>query len=262
MIRSTAISLVCTEVPATPRADEARQRAEQELARAEYREGSVLGRLLERIWQAISGSEINGAQMPLVGRIIVIAALLLLILSVLWLLRALWRQRRRPHATEALFEEILASADHAERAREAAAQGEWNRAVLEEFRALIRHLDESGLLTDYPGLTAQEAAQEALTGLSSPAQHQCVRGFNDPEELETELGYAASLFDQVRYTGHKARAEDYARLRRLATQVGEPQQRRRAQASKAVDRSAAAFVGTPSATTPAAAGQVGEVSQG
>lgn len=220
-----------------------------------------MGRLLERIWQAISGSEIDGAQMPLVGRIIVIAALLLLILFMLWLLRALWRQRRRPHATEALFEEILASADHAERAREAAAQGEWNRAVLEEFRALIRQLDEFGLLADYPGLTAQEAAQEAFKGLRSPAQHQHVREFRSPKALETELGYAASLFDQVRYTGHRAQAEDYARLHRLALQVGEPQQRRRAQATGAANRSAAAAVGPPSAAAPAAAGQAEKESQ-
>lgn len=217
MIRSTAISLLRFEAPATPSADEARQRAEQELARAEYQEGSALGRLLSRIWQAITGSDVGGTEMPVVGRIIVISAFVLLLLGVFWLLRALWRQRRRPQAAEPIFEEVLGAEDHAKRAREAAEQGEWNRAVLEEFRALIRHLDESSLLADYPGLTAQEAAREALKGLT--AQHRLTGKLSSPEALEAELSYAASLFDQVRYTGHGASEDDYVRLHRLALQV-------------------------------------------
>ena len=91
------------------------------------------------------------------------------------------------------------------RAADAAAErGDWDAAVVERFRAIIRSLDERGLIEDYPGMTAREA-----TALASGAL----------KTLGEELTRAAALFDAVRYGEVVSTEEQDAWMRDLAQRV-------------------------------------------
>ena len=91
-------------------------------------------------------------------------------------------------------------------ADEAAAQADFATAVVERFRAIIRSLDERGIIDEYPGMTALEAATLTHQALG---EHQVVPPLYD----------AAHLFDAVLY-GHvvSTRSQD-EQMRVLADQV-------------------------------------------
>ena len=85
-------------------------------------------------------------------------------------------------------------------ANAAAGRGEWNLAILERFRAIIRSLEERDLISDRPGVTADEAALETGGKFA---------------DVMMDMLAAASLFDGVRYGSGVATAQDDESLRRL-----------------------------------------------
>ena len=91
-------------------------------------------------------------------------------------------------------------------ADEAAAQADFATAVVERFRAIIRSLDERGIIDEYPGMTALEAATLTHQALGD---HQVVPPLYD----------AAHLFDAVLY-GHVVSTQSQdEQMRALADQV-------------------------------------------
>jgi Domain of unknown function (DUF4129) len=85
------------------------------------------------------------------------------------------------------------------RADQAAAAGDWSRAVAERMRAVVRGAQEHGLIDERPGWTADEVA--AALGERLPG-------------ATPDLARAARVFDDVRYGGRAADAESYAAVSR------------------------------------------------
>ncbi|HVL86337.1 MAG TPA: DUF4129 domain-containing protein, partial [Pseudonocardia sp.] len=90
------------------------------------------------------------------------------------------------------------SADHRAAADAHAARGEWDAAVRERFRAVVRDLEERELIDTRAGRTAGEAATDA--GLVLPS-------------CAADLHAAAGLFDEVVYGGRRAAQDGDARIR-------------------------------------------------
>ncbi|WP_030548525.1 DUF4129 domain-containing protein [Streptomyces albus] len=185
----------------------AREAAEDELSRRMYREHepSLLRRALDRFWEwldtlfnAAAGVTPGGP----VGLAVVIAVLLLLVVALRLRLGPL---HRTSTAAVALFDDRPRSAtEHRTAAERHAAAQEWDLAVRERMRALVRSLEERALLDPRPGRTADEAAAEAGRPLPAHA-----------DQLRT----AARDFDAVTYGGRPGTAEVYGRLRDLDVQL-------------------------------------------
>ncbi|MFD4428965.1 DUF4129 domain-containing protein [Nocardia sp. NPDC058497] len=91
-----------------------------------------------------------------------------------------------------------AAADHRIAAEQAAGRRDYDRALRERFRAVLRALEQGGTLPVRRSRTAQETADDATTAL--------------PLEQSTELHPAARSFDEVVYGGRTATEDEYRRL--------------------------------------------------
>lgn len=92
---------------------------------------------------------------------------------------------------------VLTAAEHRAAADRAAAAGDLAEAVRERFRAVVRELEQRGVLDPRAGRTVDEVALEAGTALPV---------------LADDLRGAAVQFDDVWYGGRPATAEGYRRL--------------------------------------------------
>jgi len=96
------------------------------------------------------------------------------------------------------------AAEHRAQADAYAAAGRWRDAVRERWRALVRGLEERGLLEPRPGRTVAEAARE-VAGIVP--------------EAAPGLAAAARAFDEVWYAGVPAAAVHEALVRASEQQV-------------------------------------------
>ncbi|WP_280352616.1 DUF4129 domain-containing protein [Nocardia abscessus] len=93
----------------------------------------------------------------------------------------------------------LGAAAHHRAAAEAAAQHrDFDRALRERFRAVLRGLEQGGVLEVRRSRTARETADDVTTAL--------------PLEVTTEIQPAAHSFDEVVYGGRRATEDEYRRL--------------------------------------------------
>lgn len=90
------------------------------------------------------------------------------------------------------------AAEHRAAAEAAAARRDYDTALRERFRAVLRGLEQTGTLPVRRSRTAQETANDASTAL--------------PLEAATPLHPAASAFDEVVYGGRPATEDEYRRL--------------------------------------------------
>ncbi|MFC6011685.1 DUF4129 domain-containing protein [Nocardia lasii] len=90
------------------------------------------------------------------------------------------------------------AAEHRAAAENAAAHRDYDRALRERFRAVLRGLEQDGSLPVRRSRTARETADDATTAL--------------PLEQSTELHPAAQSFDEVVYGGRAATEDEYRRL--------------------------------------------------
>ncbi|MCR6712742.1 MAG: DUF4129 domain-containing protein [Demequina sp.] len=179
------------DVPVDPDAETAREWAREELSKREYTPGT--GRnLVDRFFEWINnllnslGNGIGSAWggWGLVVTVIVCAAILTL---AVWLVVGpMRRSRRRAIVEEELGDPTLSASDLLASASAAARAGDWNLAVIEAYRALVRSLAEREIIDAKPGMTAFEAALVAAAALPSIAQ---------------DVHEDADVFDSVRY-GH------------------------------------------------------------
>ncbi|MFC7406379.1 DUF4129 domain-containing protein [Georgenia alba] len=202
------VPVVLAGVPVDPDAAEAQEWAEEELAKAVYDDQpGLLERIIMWILDVLDAIGSLGVTAPPSFVPVIVVAAFVLVVVVALLLGGRVRARRQATArtSHQLFEDTRDSAALRSAADEAARRGDWETAVLERFRAMVRLLDERAVLEDRSGLTAREAA--GLAGSALPA-------------LADDLRWAGRLFDDVCY-GHLAPgpAED-GRLRELAAAVG------------------------------------------
>ena len=197
---------VVTE-PVTVR-EEARRRAREELSKPEYLEASpglverAIAWTLERITALLRTSDGllgGGDWTPAVALLLLVAAFVLVVR------RRTGRVARGLPTEETLFlGRARTAAEHREAADAHAEAGRWDEAVRERLRAVVRAMEERGLLDARPGRTALEAAADG--GEVLPGCADALRG-------------GAELFDAVWYGGRHADAADHAALVVLDRQV-------------------------------------------
>ncbi|WP_431966212.1 DUF4129 domain-containing protein [Nocardia sp. bgisy134] len=90
------------------------------------------------------------------------------------------------------------AADHRAAAEEAAQRRDYDRALRERFRAVLRGMEQRGVLEVRRSRTADETVDDVSSVL--------------PLEVTTELQPAARSFDEVVYGGRTATEDEYRRL--------------------------------------------------
>lgn len=186
--------------------DAAREAARRELANPAYhrddpslveRALSAVGRLLARLLQVASQSSPGGYLGLLV--------LLLVLVALATAVRLRVGPLARTGSEATLFLGAPRSAaDHRRAADAAAASENWTEAVVERFRAVVRSLEERGLIDPRPGATAAEAAADGGQALPSQA---------------AGLAAAARTFSDVRYGGRAATRSAEQTLRLLDAEI-------------------------------------------
>lgn len=195
--------LAATETPVSPDREEARRWAIEELAKPQY--PAAQPSWLEQLWNdfvdwlaSLDGGDTGpdgDFAVPLIGAL----AVVLVIVAVL-VVRPRLNARRRA-AKEVFDDEPALDADvYRSRASAAAGRNDWQAAVVEQFRALVRSAEDRAIIEARAGRTADEAADE-LGQAFGPARQQ--------------LDSAASVFDAVRYGKAEASAADYEAVRTL-----------------------------------------------
>lgn len=190
--------------PATPDADDARSAAAEELSRPAYRnDPSLLGQLWEWVKEHLDPARLIPGVPAWLSWLLVGIVLVALVSAIAFLARRVTRVGRRRRGS--LFDDVRDAASLTLAANDAAGRGDWTTAIIERFRAIIRSLDERGLIEDYPGMTAHEAsalASQALASDGAPASRRAAAptgGSATARALTQDLAQAAELFDAVRY---------------------------------------------------------------
>lgn len=166
--------------------DEARRRAEEELAKAKYQDmPDWLADLLQRLQDLLEGlargpagpSGLGGSNWVLLIVVVVILAALVVIVWKVGLPR--WRPKTVDAEVET--DPDVEPADYRAAAERAAAAQDWTEAIRHRFRALVRELEHRTILEPRPGRTALEAAGRAAAMMPSvePDLHRAALGFND-----------------------------------------------------------------------------------
>lgn len=188
-----------TTVPVVPERDAARAAARRELSDPAYQahEPSLWQQaatwVIDHVRSALDSAQ-SGAPSGPWAALAFLAVLVLVALVVRAKLGPMAATSRRK--AEGVFAGgTRTAADHHRAADAALAAGDLDGALQERFRALVRGLEERGLIQARPGYTADEAAGEAGRVLSGCA---------------AELRAAARAFDDVRYGGRKATADGHA----------------------------------------------------
>jgi hypothetical protein len=180
--------------------DAAREAAIRELSDPRYAadDPSLLQRVARRIFRELS--EILGDAAAFVpggawGLVLALVILVVIATVALTVGRRVLREQRAASAGRPLFDaqRPLTAADHRTAAERAEAAQQWNVALQERLRAIVRGLEERGLLGTRPGRTADEAAAEA--SVLAP-------------DSGAALGRLATLFDAVRFGGAHATESD------------------------------------------------------
>ncbi|WP_426592723.1 DUF4129 domain-containing protein [Cellulomonas sp. McL0617] len=193
------------DVPVDPDADTARRWATQELADPVYhRQPSLLSRLLGWLSDQLSG--VKGASLPSPLVLTVVVLVVAVVVALAFLLYGPVRRAGRVAAQRNVLDvDDARTADQIRRAADAAAAaGDWDLAVVERFRAIVRGLEERAVLDERAARTAHEAADAAAGRL--PA-------------IGADLVDAGRLFDAVAYGHQQAGPDDDARLREVDQRV-------------------------------------------
>jgi hypothetical protein len=180
--------------------DGARADAERELAKRIYHldDPSWLERVVEavlewlgRLVSAAIGLTLGGAGgLVLLGVIVLVIAIAARLGFGPLRVRDLLTDRRAGARTRT-------AADYRAEAAALAQRGAWRDAVRARFRAVIRELEERGVMDPRPGRTAGEVAREA--GLAVPA-------------IAGQLRAGADVFDEIWYGGRPAGEPSYRRI--------------------------------------------------
>ncbi|MFH5878102.1 DUF4350 domain-containing protein [Arthrobacter sp. NA-172] len=185
------------EPPVDPNREEARRWAAEELSKAQY--ASAKPSWIDDIWnqflewlRSLNSGSLNGTNisLPVIGAL----AVVLIVVAVMVVRPRL--NARRKESAEVFDGEVSANADvFRARASAAAAREDWQTAVVEQFRAVVRSAEDRAVIDIQAGRTADEAAA------------QLGRAFGT---ASSNLKNAAALFDGVKYGKAPATAADHA----------------------------------------------------
>lgn len=190
-----------------PGRDAARDAAERELRKRTYDEAQppLINRALAWVFEKVQELLASAAGSVPGGQLGVLLILLLVALIVGLVVVRLRPTMRSPHSAELFGSgQMLTAAEHRDRAENAAAAGDLAEAVRERLRAVVRSLEERGVLDARPGRTAAEVSAEA--GRVIPA-------------LTASLHRGATVFEQIWYGGQVADATSYQVLVEVDTTV-------------------------------------------
>ncbi|MBK1788971.1 DUF4129 domain-containing protein [Prauserella cavernicola] len=197
------------EVPVELGRDEAQRAARAELADPAYQAAQpgwftrAVTWVADRIADFFAG--LGGTPGGVAGLVLVLALVVVLVVVVRLRTGKLARPRRVRGAV--VFSGAPRTAvEHRLAAERAQAEGGHAEAVREWFRAVVRELEERGVLDERSGRTAVEAAADAGRQLPGVA---------------AELRAAATVFDDVHYGDRPASAEAVERLAALDASVRE-----------------------------------------
>ena len=195
------------DVPVDVGRQEAAEAARRELAKAIYAEGrpSLPQRILSWVVQRVADIISSLASVAPGGFVGLVALLVIVAVVVIVIARRTGRLRRAETADLSVFVGRLRSAaEYRAAADTAAARGDWDEAVRQRFRAVVRSLEERDILDPRPGRTADEAAADAARAMPS-----CAVG----------LRAAARSFDDVAYGSQARDQRSDAALRDLDKQL-------------------------------------------
>lgn len=201
----SVLSVLASDVPVTPDAEQARTWLERELLLPAYQHRpSLLDQLTTWLEQLFLDAPWHGLNGTLVAGLAVVALALVTAVA-FWVAGPVRRTRRtRSSGLVHVTDDRRTAAQIRIDADAAATRGDWDRAVAERFRALVRSLEERAVIDERPGRTAHEAVEAALRRL--PA-------------LTAGLRRAGVLFDDVVYGGVPATSGDDTWLRGLDAEV-------------------------------------------
>ncbi|MFJ8959416.1 DUF4129 domain-containing protein [Lentzea sp. NPDC102401] len=190
--------MAAADVPVDLGRDEAREAAVRELSDPAYvsDDPNPLQRAIEWILDRLGELFAGAGGMSGLTAIVIIVALVVLIVIVIRLRTGRTGRALRSGA-KVFGSTVMTAAEHRAAAEKAAAAGDLAEAVRERFRAVVRELEQRGVLDARAGRTVDEVAFEA--GQALPA-------------LAVDLRGAAVQFDDVWYGGRTATAEGYQAL--------------------------------------------------
>lgn len=200
------LHLVRAAPPLDPGRDEARRWAWNELSDPIYsrHQPGWAERAVLWFWHTLQNLELPAGPGGTSG-LLILVALVVLVVLVVWLRAGPLRgPAARAAGQPVLHGVVRTAAEHRALADEAARQGRWEVAVAERFRAVVRQLEQRGLIDELPGRTAHEVAEDVGAALPT---------------LSPDLHEGARLFDDVRYGSRTATAEHDATLRALDARI-------------------------------------------
>ena len=198
-------ALAASGVPLQPSRDQAREWAVRELSGRAYQEArpSLINRALSWLWEHVNGWQSPHSPGAGIGAVIAVAAAAVV---VIWAVRRAGGLHRnvRTQTGAALGARPMTAAQHHAAADRAGAADDWNTAVIERFRAIVRELEERTILNPQHGRTADEIAAAAASAVPP---------------LGPQFIGAADIFDVVRYGGQSGTPDQDGALRELAAQL-------------------------------------------
>ncbi|MEV6239343.1 DUF4129 domain-containing protein [Lentzea sp. NPDC051838] len=189
--------MAVSDVPVDLGRDEAREAAARELSDPAYvsDDPSLIERAFNWVLKQLDEVFAGVAGMSGITATTILVVLAVIIVIVIRL--RVGRTIRAASRSGDVFDVVLTAAEHRAAAERAAAAGELAEAVRERFRAVVRELEQRGVLDPRAGRTVDEVAFEA--GQALPA-------------LADDLRGAAVQFDDVWYGGLPATTQGYQRL--------------------------------------------------
>jgi len=186
-------SLADADPPLDPSGDEARSLLRRELAHPEYHDANLVERIQNWVRRLFDDGVGAAQDLPPLGTFAAIVVLLMIAVGIgLLLSRARRTARARAERAPALTDEAISAVDLRARADAALAQGRYDDALVDAFRALALRQVERGRIEDLPQATAHELA--GALGIEFPAQRHLI-------------DRSADLFDSVLYGDHPATRE-------------------------------------------------------
>jgi Domain of unknown function (DUF4129) len=188
--------------------DAAREAAQRELSKGIYHadDPGLFERLVDRAvsWLddrlAQAAGLAPGGTLGLLALLVVLAATTALIL---WRTGPVRRANARGGSTLDVSA-LVSAAEHRQRADAFSHDGRYAEAVRERMRAIVRELEDRGVLEPRPGRTADEVAREGGTVVPAVA---------------ADLRAAARLFDEIWFGGRPATAASDAAMREADQRV-------------------------------------------
>lgn len=183
-----------------PGTDEARRLLEEELTEPAYLEAqpNIFERLLADVLRSLARlfDGVTGLGAGPGTLVVAVGAVILIAVAVLLIKPRLNARGRQQEAAVFDGEDGRSAEEHRRRAALHAADGEWNTAVAELLRAIIRSAEERLVIDERPGRTATEAGLQLQAAFPGAGP---------------DIIWLADLFNETHYGSGEASGDDHGR---------------------------------------------------